>query len=80
MGKGPTGTSIRVGPSRRAKARRNAARSICGLRARSPAAPKLSANFTKSGLARSLAICRLPNFSSWMRRTLPNAPSLNTIA
>ena len=36
VGKAPTGTSIRVGPSRRAKARRSATRSICGLRARSP--------------------------------------------
>ena len=44
VGKGPTGTSIRVGPSRRAKARRSAARSSSGVRARSPAAPKLSAN------------------------------------
>ncbi len=34
-GSGPTGTSIRVGPSRRAKARRSAARSSCGVRARS---------------------------------------------
>ena len=31
-----------------------------GVRTRSAAAPKLSPNFTKSGLARSLAISRLP--------------------
>ena len=79
-GNGPTGTSIRVGPSRRAKARRSAARSSSGVRARSAAAPKLSAKRTKSGLARSLAISRLPKRSCWMRRTLPKAPSLNTIA
>ena len=80
VGIGPTGTSIRVGPSRRAKPRRARRASSSGLRARSAAAPKLSANFTKSGLVRSLAISRLPYLSSWMRRTLPKAPSLNTIA
>ena len=41
-GIGPTGTSISVGPSRRLNARLSAARSSCGLRARSASAPKLS--------------------------------------
>ena len=49
-----------------------------GSVARSAAAPKLSAKRTKSGLARSQAISRLPYCSSWMRRTLPKAPSLNS--
>ena len=84
------GAAARLRPARRADAdrRRPVAAAECppqrgpqllGVRARSPAAPKLSANFTKSGLARSLAISRLPYLSSWMRRTLPNAPSLNTM-
>ena len=51
-GIGPTGTSIRVG-SRRGEGAPSAARSSSGLRARRPAAPKLSAYLTKSGLARS---------------------------
>src|SRR5258708_18258515 len=59
-GMGPTGTSIRVGPSRRLNARLSAARNSVGLRARSASAPKLSAKRTKSGLARSQAIRRLP--------------------
>ena len=42
-GIGPTGTSISVGPSRRLNARLSAARSSCGLRARSASAPKLCA-------------------------------------
>ena len=42
-GIGPTGTSIKVGPSRRLNARLSAARSSCGLRARSASAPKLCA-------------------------------------
>ncbi len=42
-GIGPTGTSIKVGPSRRLNARLSAARSSFGLRARSASAPKLSA-------------------------------------
>src|SRR5262249_32790920 len=49
-GIGPTGTSITVGPSRRAKPRRKAARSAAGSLARSASAPKLSAKRTKSGL------------------------------
>src|SRR5581483_8034391 len=52
-GRGPIGTSISVGPSRRANACRRTVRSSSGVRARSPAAPKLSAKRTKSGLARS---------------------------
>ena len=43
-----------------AKAALSAAPSSSGLRARRPAAPKLSAYLTKSGLARSQAISRLP--------------------
>ena len=78
-GMGPTGTSIKVG-SRAAKAALSAAPSSAGVRARRPAAPKLSAYLTKSGLARSEAITRLPNCSCWMRRTLPKAPSVNTTA
>ena len=66
-GIGPTGISIRVGPSRRLKPRRSAARNSPAFRTRSAAAPKLSANFTKSGLARSLAISRLPYHSCWMQ-------------
>ena len=42
-GIGPTGTSIKVGTSRRLNARLSAARSSCGLRARSASAPKLCA-------------------------------------
>src|SRR5215471_8406965 len=60
LGIGPTGTSIKVGPSRRAKPRRKAPRSSSGERTRSAAAPKLSAKRMKSGLVRSLAISRLP--------------------
>ena len=40
-GIGPSGTSISVGPSRRLNARLSAARSSCGLPARSASAPKL---------------------------------------
>ena len=59
-GIGPTGTSISVGPSRRLNARLRAARSSGGFRARSASAPKLCPYRTKSGLARSFAINRLP--------------------
>src|SRR5262249_22217989 len=59
-GIGPTDTSITLGPSRRATARRNAVRKPAGSCTRSAAAPKLSANRTKSGLVKSLAISRLP--------------------
>src|SRR5665213_777982 len=78
-GIGPTGTSISAG-SWREKACRNATASSLGVHARRAKAPKLSAYLTKSGLARSLAISRLPNCSCWMRRTLPKAPSANTTA
>src|ERR1700704_6657959 len=40
-GIGPSGTSISVGPSRRLNARLSAARSSCGLPARSASTPKL---------------------------------------
>src|SRR3974390_896248 len=66
----PTGTSMSVG-ARAAKLSRSAPRSSSGVRARTPRAPKLSAYLTKSGLARSQAISRLPKRSCWMRRTLP---------
>src|SRR5580704_18709717 len=71
LGKGPTGTSISVGPSRCAKACRNAWRNSPGFLARTASAPKLLPKATKSGLARSLPIRRLPKRSCWIRRTLP---------
>jgi hypothetical protein len=60
LGSGPTGTSMTLGQSRRAKARRNGTRNSSGVLARAASAPKLLAKATKSGLVRSLPISRLP--------------------
>src|SRR5258706_408875 len=58
---------------------RSASPSSCGSPARNPRQPKLSAKATMSGLTKVEAIVRSrPKRSCWMRRTLPNALSLNT--
>src|ERR1044072_1748257 len=51
LGIGPTGISIRVGPSRRAKTRLSALRNSSGVRARSPDGPNAPPH--KAALARA---------------------------
>src|SRR6185437_5290368 len=72
LGISPTGTWISAG--RFSASASVTARSSSGaVVARNAAAPKLSANLTKSGLVRLSAMSRPPNRSFWIMRTLPNA-------